>query len=103
MIVEDLLILGVDVGSVRRKGGFSWSSADTSLHGDDDPSALGNVVAAVLDSGQGSVSRWHSSARCRFRSPARKKVPGKTLDVLGPAKATAHGVQEPERVYLPPD
>lgn len=35
------LVLGVDVGSVRRKGGFAWSSVDVSLHGQDDPSALG--------------------------------------------------------------
>ena len=51
MIDDQLLILGVDVGSVRRKGGFSWSSADASVRGEDDPSALGDVVVTALDSG----------------------------------------------------
>ncbi len=51
MIGDQLLILGVDVGSVRRKGGFSWSSADASLRGEDDLGALGDVVVTALDSG----------------------------------------------------
>jgi hypothetical protein len=51
VIVDDLLVLGVDVGSVRRKGGFSWSSADASLRGEDDPSALAREVVSALDSG----------------------------------------------------
>ncbi len=45
-------IFGVDVGSVRRKGGFSWSSADASLRGQDDPSQLGDAVVSTLESGR---------------------------------------------------
>lgn len=45
----DLLVLGIDVGSVRRKGGFAWASSDGLLGGEDDPAALGVVVASALD------------------------------------------------------
>lgn len=44
-------IFGVDVGSVRRKGGFSWSTADASHRGQDDPSQLGDAVVSTLESG----------------------------------------------------
>lgn len=46
---EGILVLGVDVGSVRRRGGFSWASSDGVLHGEDDPTALGAVVTSALD------------------------------------------------------
>jgi hypothetical protein len=42
-------VFGVDVGSVRRKGGFSWSTADASRRGQDDPSQLGDVVVSALE------------------------------------------------------
>lgn len=48
-----LLVIGVDVGSVRRAGGFSWTSSDGLLHGDDDPAALGAAIVHALDVGRG--------------------------------------------------
>ncbi|WP_460599454.1 hypothetical protein [Flexivirga lutea] len=45
-------IFGVDVGSVRRKGGFSWSTADGAQRGQDDPSQLGDAVVSALESGR---------------------------------------------------
>jgi hypothetical protein len=62
------LVLGVDVGSVRRKGGFAWSSADVSLHGQDDPSALGDAIVAALDAGR--------SVAMAFECPLSVPVPG---------------------------
>lgn len=47
-----LQIFGVDVGSVRRKGGFCWSTADASHRGQDDPSQLGDAVVSTLESGR---------------------------------------------------
>lgn len=44
-------VFGVDVGSVRRRGGFSWSTADALQRGQDDPSQLGDVVVAALNRG----------------------------------------------------
>ncbi|MBF4161597.1 hypothetical protein [Nocardioides acrostichi] len=41
----------MDVGSVRRKGGFSWSTADAQQRGQDDPSQLGDALVAVLNRG----------------------------------------------------
>lgn len=43
-------IFGVDVGSVRRRGGFSWSLTDASVRGQDDPSQLGDAVMSALQS-----------------------------------------------------
>jgi hypothetical protein len=45
-------VFGVDVGSVRRKGGFSWASADGSQRGQDDPSQLGDAVVSAIDTGR---------------------------------------------------
>jgi hypothetical protein len=45
-------VFGVDVGSVRRKGGFSWASADASQRGQDDPSQLGDAVVSAIDTGR---------------------------------------------------
>lgn len=42
----DPLIIGVDVGSVRRPGGFAWATADGQLSGQDDPS---EVVMVIVD------------------------------------------------------
>jgi hypothetical protein len=63
-----VLALGVDVGSVRRKGGFSWASSDGLLRGEDDPSALGAVVAAALDAGR--------PVALAFECPLSVPVPG---------------------------
>lgn len=43
--------MGVDVGSIRRTGGFAWSTSDGSPRGQDDPSALGEWVVQSLDDG----------------------------------------------------
>ena len=43
-----MMVLGIDVGSVRRRGGFAWSSADGTLQGADDPAALGDEVVRAL-------------------------------------------------------
>lgn len=45
-------VFGVDVGSVRRKGGFSWSTADAVQRGQDNPRELGDAVLAALADGQ---------------------------------------------------
>lgn len=63
-----LMVIGVDVGSVRRKGGFSWASSDGLLRGEDDPAALASVVAPALDAG-------HSVALA-FECPLSVPVPG---------------------------
>lgn len=63
-----VLVLGVDVGSVRRKGGFSWASSNGLLRGEDDPAALGSVVAAALDAG--------SRVALAFECPLSVPVPG---------------------------
>lgn len=47
-----MLVIGVDIGSVRRPGGFSWAAPDDSVQGQDDPSALGAAVVAALDAGE---------------------------------------------------
>lgn len=52
IIEEHVLILGVDVGSVRREGGFSWSSADAATHGADDVRTLGRCVVQALNAEQ---------------------------------------------------
>lgn len=49
---SSLLAIGVDVGSIRRKGGFAWSSADALVRGADEPIALGTVVVDALKSGR---------------------------------------------------
>lgn len=63
-----LLVLGVDVGSVRRKGGFSWASSDCLLRGEDDPAALGAVVTSALDAGR--------AVALAFECPLSDPVPG---------------------------
>lgn len=78
-------IFGVDVGSVRRKGGFSWSSADASLRCQDDPSQLGDAVVSTLDSGR--------RVALAFECPLTVPVP--TADAsgwpdLGRARAGEH-------------
>lgn len=62
------LVLGVDVGSVRRKGGFSWASSDGLLRGKDDPAVLGSVVASALDAGR--------PVALAFECPLSVPVPG---------------------------
>lgn len=62
------LVVGVDVGSVRRKGGFAWSLADASARGQDDPSALGAVVVTALDAGR--------PVALAFECPLSVPVPG---------------------------
>jgi hypothetical protein len=47
-----VVIVGVDVGSVRRKGGFSWASSDERIGGEDDPGELGRFLATALGDGQ---------------------------------------------------
>jgi len=66
--VELPLVVGVDVGSVRRKGGFSWSSADAAARGQDDPSALGQLVVDVLAAGR--------PVALAFECPLSVPVPG---------------------------
>jgi len=46
------LIIGLDVGSVRRPGGFAWATADETRHGQDDPSALGAAIFEALSIGR---------------------------------------------------
>lgn len=82
MIGDQLLILGVDVGSVRRKGGFSWSSADAAVRGEDDPSALVDVVVAALDSGR----RVALAFECPLSVPVPDPSDGAWKD-LGRARA----------------
>lgn len=50
-----MLIVGVDIGSVRRRGGFSWATADESASGQDDPTALGHLIIDELNR-QGRVA-----------------------------------------------
>lgn len=59
---------GVDVGSVRREGGFAWSSADAALRGQDDPSVLADAIVDALDTG-------HPVA-VAFECPLSVPVPG---------------------------
>jgi hypothetical protein len=61
-------IFGIDVGSVRRKGGFSWSTADASQRGQDDPSQLGDAVVSALESGR--------QVALAFECPLSVPVPG---------------------------
>jgi len=63
-----LVVLGVDVGSVRRKGGFSWASSNGWLRGEDDPAALGSVVTSALDAGR--------PVALAFECPLSVPVPG---------------------------
>jgi len=67
-VTPALMVIGVDVGSVRRKGGFSWVSSDGQLRGEDDPSVLGSVVAAALDTGR--------PVALAFECPLSVPVPG---------------------------
>lgn len=62
------MVIGVDVGSVRRKGGFAWSSADASAHGEDDPSVLGATIVDALGA--------RRSVAVAFESPLSVPVPG---------------------------
>lgn len=45
------LTIGVDIGSVRRPGGFAWSAPDGTPRGSDDPSTLGVLLVETLNSG----------------------------------------------------
>ena len=63
-----VLILGVDVGSVRRKGGFAWASSDGLLRGQDDPSKLGAVVTSTIREGR--------RVAVAFECPLSVPVPG---------------------------
>lgn len=66
--MRDLLVLGVDVGSVLRKGGFAWASADASLRGEDDPSVLADAVVAAINAGR--------PVAMAFECPLAVPVPG---------------------------
>ena len=47
-----MLVVGVDVGSVRRSGGFSWAALDEEpSHGQDDPTVLAQLVVDHMRSG----------------------------------------------------
>ena len=47
-----MLVVGVDVGSVRRSGGFSWAALDEERrHGQDDPTVLADLIVDHLRSG----------------------------------------------------
>lgn len=46
------LSIGLDIGSVRRRGGFAWCSADQMVSGSDDPSLLAQAMAEALLSGR---------------------------------------------------
>lgn len=61
------LVVGVDVGSVRKRG-FAWSSADGSARGQDDPSALGEIVVAAVDAAR--------PVALAFECPFSVPVPG---------------------------
>lgn len=77
-----MLVLGVDVGSVNRKGGFAWASSDVQFEGEDDPSALGRVIVEVLNSGD--------QVALAFESPLSIPVPaaeGTAWKQLGKARA----------------
>lgn len=77
-----MLVLGVDVGSVNRKGGFAWASSDARLTGQDDPAALGRAVVDALDSGD--------QVALAFESPLSVPIPspeGDTWKHLGRARA----------------
>jgi len=77
-----VLVLGVDVGSVNRKGGFAWASSDAQLSGEDDPSALGRVIVDALNRGD--------QVALAFESPLSVPVPvaeGAGWKDLGRARA----------------
>ncbi|QHC01308.1 hypothetical protein EK0264_14130 [Epidermidibacterium keratini] len=59
--------MGVDVGSLRRPGGFSWATPD-GQDGADDPSALGAVVVSALNEGR--------SVALALECPLSVPVPG---------------------------
>lgn len=63
-----VLVLGVDVGSVRRLGGFAWASSDGLFLGEDDPAALGAVVTSALNAGR--------RVALAFECPLSVPVPG---------------------------
>lgn len=46
-----VLIVGVDVDSIHRPAGFSWSTADEGLQGQDDPHELACTVANEINRG----------------------------------------------------
>lgn len=46
------MFIGLDVGSVRRKGGFSWATSDEVVHGQDDPALLGKFIVEQLERGE---------------------------------------------------
>ncbi len=77
-----MLIIGVDVGSVRRKGGFSWASSNEQLHGADDPSALGALIVSSLDAGD----RVALAFECPLSVPVQS-VEGESWKDLGRARA----------------
>ena len=84
-VVSRMQVFGIDVGSVRRKGGFAWSTADASQRGQDDPSQLGEAVLASLKSG--------SPVALAFECPLSVPVPaadGTGWTELGRARAGEH-------------
>jgi hypothetical protein len=77
-----LAVVGVDVGSIRRAGGFAWSSPDGSTCGQDDPSALGEWVVARLDAGD----RVAIALECPLSVPV-PPIDGEAWQALGRARA----------------
>lgn len=46
------VVIAVDVGSVRRPGGFAWATADGLMSGQDDPSEVVTVIVNALEEGR---------------------------------------------------
>jgi hypothetical protein len=76
-----MLIVGVDVGSVRRKGGFSWATPDEHIYGDDDPPRLGCLLVEALN----SVRRVALAFECPLAVPI-PSVLGESWTELGRAR-----------------
>ncbi|MFC7455858.1 hypothetical protein ACFQS2_01515 [Brachybacterium sp. GCM10030267] len=52
MAHDETLVIGVDIGSIRRPGGFAWADASGDAHGTDDPSELAAYMGAALRNGR---------------------------------------------------
>lgn len=78
---QAMLIVGVDVGSVRRKGGFSWATPDERIYGDDDPTRLGCLLVQALN----SVRRVALAFECPLAVPI-PSVRGESWTELGRAR-----------------
>ena len=76
-----MFIVGVDVGSVRRKGGFSWATPEEHIYGDDDPTRLGSLVVEALN----SASRVALAFECPLAVPV-PSVRGESWTELGRAR-----------------